>query len=168
VSEAGPRRPSQRDQWRPGSLTLSASKGWGERDLSAEGASGLGSDGIGVPSVERVLGSSLPAHPSGRARRRSATGSVRELIVRPVQWKKTPAHGLTPPTRKWSRPLVATRRGEDDIVCLSGCTSEASRLAHAAPIRGVTRGRKCLRAIWRQTGRRSPTPAQACWGRAGC
>jgi len=168
VSEAGPRRPSQGTSGGPEVSPSAPARGgakgiYRRKALRAWEATAL---------VCRLWKGSLvllfQLTLAGGPRQRSATGSVRELIVRPVQWKKTPAHGLTPPTRKWSRPLVATRRGEDDIVCLSGCTSEASRLAHAAPIRGVTRGRKCLRAIRRQTGRRSPTPAQACWGRAGC
>jgi hypothetical protein len=101
-----------------------------------EGASGLGSDGIGVLSVERVLGPIVPARLTREPRSGRATGSVCGLIVRPVQRKTTPAHGLTPLDKKReAAPGKQARRGEGEVECsFQGAIAEVPRLAHATPI----------------------------------
>lgn len=153
------------------SRVLSASKGRGQRDLSVEGASGLGSGGIGVLPVERVLGSLPPA------RRTSEPPRGERDRKRP--WPHRPACAREENTRarvdvstqEWRRPL-ASKPGEVRAslseCLLRGARAEAPRLAHATPNRGVTRGWRCLRAIRRRTVGRSPTSALRCWGKAGC
>lgn len=116
MSEAGPRRQSQSGPVAVRSLVLSASKGRGKRDLSVEGASGLESGGIGVLPWKGslVLFPQLAQQASHGGR--SATGSVRGLIVRSVQRKRTPAHGLTSPTEMEAAPGKQARRGEGELV----------------------------------------------------
>jgi hypothetical protein len=68
-------------------------------DSSVEGASGLGSGGMGVLPVERALGSGAACRSRDRREKNStgATGSVSDHDLRLAYGKKTPTAGHAQP-----------------------------------------------------------------------
>jgi hypothetical protein len=84
-----------RQQWRPGSRALSASKGWGGRDPSVEVASGLESYG-GWCAVCGKGPWRLEATRRKPGKVRGVTGSVSGSVIRPASWPNTPRVGFLP------------------------------------------------------------------------
>lgn len=112
--------------------------------------------------MERVLGSLPPARRTSEPRR-GERDRKRPWPHRPACAREDNTRArVDVSTQEWRRPL-ASKPGEVRAslseCLLRGARAEAPRLAHATPNRGVTRGWRRLRAIWRRLVGRSPTSA---------